>query len=70
MHDHIGVGLDDFAAMPGDGRRQFGILGDFGIGQDRIESFGIEIVKNDLVSRGASSSIAASAIAWQKLPGR
>ena len=38
--------------------------------QYRIESFGIEVVINDLVSGGASSSIAIAAIAWQKLPAR
>ncbi len=54
MHDQVGIGLDDFAALPGDGRCQLGVLGDLGIGQQRIEAFGIEIVINDLVPRGAA----------------
>ena len=70
MHDHVGIGLGDFAAMPGDNRGLFGPLGDFGVGQDGIEAFGIQVVIDDLVSRGANSSRAVAAIAWQKLPGR
>ena len=70
MHDHDQVRFRDFAAMPGDGSRLFGLFGDFGVHQDRIEAFGVEIVIDDLVPGGTGLFLAASAMAWQKPPGR
>ena len=53
MHDDIAVGLGQFAAMAGDDRVGRGALGDFAVGQDGIEGFLIEVVKDDLMAGGA-----------------
>ncbi len=51
MHDEVAVGRRQFAAMLGDDRIEFGVLGDFLVRQDRVELLGVQIVIHDLVSR-------------------